>query len=271
MNIHFTDIKLFEALKKATLVKVKVGSQLYGLNDEESDIDFLYIYATSKAELNSFIQTNHQLQYKEAGIDHNFVSVHQFIRNSLNGDSTINYEVIQSDALIGTCLEFLTLNKFMFNTYTIMKSFLGLCNRDIRHFGKADTDRKKKKQLMHIIRGYTFAYHILQYGENEMFTFKEICETLQMINERLNMDICNKIVKDYGQKMADCRLIMNDRLDRKVLGLPKYMTVVDIGYIDSKLNILMYTAEFQDKQYMLHNFDMQYFWNAAENWVSYEN
>ena len=33
MNIHFTDIELFEKLKKTTLTKVKVGSHMYGTNN----------------------------------------------------------------------------------------------------------------------------------------------------------------------------------------------------------------------------------------------
>lgn len=32
MNIHFTDKELFEKLKLATIVKVKVGSHMYGTN-----------------------------------------------------------------------------------------------------------------------------------------------------------------------------------------------------------------------------------------------
>src|ERR1700749_424554 len=102
MNIHFKDKELFENLKHATLAKVRIGSHLYGTNDSESDEDFLHIYATSEKELQSFIWTNHQLQYKTDGNDHNFISLHAFIRNCVNGDSTINFEVIHSTELIGT-------------------------------------------------------------------------------------------------------------------------------------------------------------------------
>ena len=81
MNIHFKNKELFEKLKSATIAKVIVGSHMYGTNTESSDIDYLYIYATSENELNSFIKVHHQLQYKEDGIDHNFVSLHNFLNN----------------------------------------------------------------------------------------------------------------------------------------------------------------------------------------------
>lgn len=80
MNIHFDNKELFEKLKSATIAKVVIGSKMYGTYDaSKSDIDYLYIYATSENELNSFIKTHHQLQYKEDGIDYNFVSLHTFL------------------------------------------------------------------------------------------------------------------------------------------------------------------------------------------------
>lgn len=48
MNIHFTDKELLNKLKSATIAKVVIGSNMYGTNTEKSDVDYLYIYATSK-------------------------------------------------------------------------------------------------------------------------------------------------------------------------------------------------------------------------------
>jgi len=63
MNIHFNDKELFEKLKSATIAKIVVGSNMYGTQNSSSDIDYLYIYATSENELNSFVKVHHQLQY----------------------------------------------------------------------------------------------------------------------------------------------------------------------------------------------------------------
>ena len=84
-----------ESLKKATLVEIEVGSKMYGLSHDDSDKDLLCIYATSETEKNSFCLTHHQIQYKDEinRIDYIFVNIHNFLRNSLNGDSTINFEV----------------------------------------------------------------------------------------------------------------------------------------------------------------------------------
>ena len=97
MNIHFEDKDLFEQLKRESLVKVKVGSHLYGMETDESDVDYLYIYLKPENMKDSFIWEHHQLQYKEDGVDHNFVDLHTFIRNILTGDSTINFEVLHSN------------------------------------------------------------------------------------------------------------------------------------------------------------------------------
>ena len=54
MNIHIKDERMFEALKNASLAKCEFGSSLYQTNDDLSDKDLHYIYATSNTELNSF-------------------------------------------------------------------------------------------------------------------------------------------------------------------------------------------------------------------------
>ena len=65
MNIHFEDKILFEKLKSATIVRCLVGSRCYGTHTLDSDHDYLYIYATSENELNSFITTHHQFIKKK--------------------------------------------------------------------------------------------------------------------------------------------------------------------------------------------------------------
>lgn len=268
MNIHFKDKELFENLKLATIAKVKVGSHLYGTNDifGKSDEDYLYIYATSDNELKSFIWTNHQLQYKEEGIDHNFVSIHSFIRNCLNGDSTINFEVIQSDELLGTRLDFLTENKKAFHTYTIIRSYLGLCNRDVKHYYKASTDLLKKKRLGHIVRGWLYAFDLLH---NE-FDFNSLNEELKI---RLkNLDVSNNDnLKNYKELIPNLRTELNQKLDSNTLGLSKLIRVDDAKIINDKLLELVNSDSYRYRQSYIEDFDMNYFINAFENWVEYDN
>lgn len=266
MNIHFTDKDLFEKLKLATLVKVRVGSHLYGTNNENSDEDFLYIYATSENELNSFIWTNHQLQYKEEGIDHNFVSAHTFIRNILNGDSTINFEVVHSDELKNSCLEFLHILKESFNTYTIIRSYNGFARRDCKHFTKATNDYEKRKRLGHIIRGYVYADMLM----NKTFDFKKANETfVDLLNKHtLDMNSVNK----YISLIELQRKQLNEKFDNKTLSLAKNLSVNSGKQLEYIFKLVRKSEifEWDKKQYYLKDFDMSIFINAFENWVNYE-
>lgn len=266
MNIHFTDTELFKNLKKATLAKVKVGSHMYGTNNENSDTDYLYIYATSKNELASAIQTHHQLQFiDENGDDHNFVSLHTFIRNILNGDSTINFEVIQSGVLKNTKLEFLCNFDNDFITYTIIRSYLGLARRDVKHYFKANTDYLKKKRLGHIIRGYLYARDMIQ----NQWNFNAANIELKSILD--NLDVSNnKRLKDFDAGISFLRDELNEKLNNKTLGLSQHMNVDAAIKMTNKITMFTnYDTDFLNHQHKLRNFDMSYFVNAFENWVEY--
>lgn len=272
MNIHFTDKILFEKLKKATLVKCIVGSRLYGIHNDDitkgplSDTDFLYIYATSENELTSAIQTHHQLQFiDEDGNDHNFVSLHTFVRNILNGDSTINFEVVQSGALFNTNLEWLHDLRSHFITYTIIRSYLGLCNRDIKFYYKEKIEYNKKKKIQHIIRGYLYAESLL----NKTFDFKKSNNLLLEIN----IDISNNnLIKEYTQNVSNLRFILNEKFNNKTLGLAQHMNVDGAKELTYCMNYFCRSNDdthFNEKQKHLNEFDMSYFVNAFENWVEY--
>lgn len=263
MNIHFTDKELFERLKAATLAKVIVGSHLYGTNTLESDLDWLHIYATSENELKSFVWTNHQLQYKEDGVDHNFVSLHSFVRNIINGDSTINFEVVHSDALENTILELLMHMKDIFNTYTMIRSYLGFCRRDTKHYSKCNSDYDKHKKIEHIMRGYLIAEKLI----NNDFNFKCLCEMLR--TEMSKVKISLETVKQMTEKIDKLRLKLNDMHDNKTLKLAKIMNVKNGINLEMSLKLLQVKDEYIEKQKILKDFDMTIFINAFENWVEY--
>jgi len=271
MNIHFTDKNLFEKLKKATLAKVVVGSRMYGIHNDDinkgplSDTDFLYIYATSENELLSAIQTHHQLQFiDEEGNDHNFVSLHTFVRNILNGDSTINFEVVQSNVLFGTQLDWITNYKDAFITYTVIRSYLGLCRRDIKHYHKANTEYLKRKRLGHIIRGYIYARDMIHDQWN--FTLANL-ELKSIID---NLDVSNnKTLKEYDAAISTLRDELNEKLNDKTLKYAQHMDFVDSVEFTSSLLNFCTSNFFKKKQSHIKNFDISAYLNAFENWVEY--
>lgn len=268
MNIHFKDKTLFNKLKSATIVKVVVGSHLYGTNvvsDEyTSDTDFLYIYATSDSELKSFVQVNHQLQYKEDGIDHNFVSLHSFIRNSLNGDSTINFEVIQSGILLNTPLSWLGEKNDFFKTYTIIRSYLGLSRRDIKHFGKYTEEYEKRKKFGHIIRGYLYSKALIEHNFNFKLLNIELKELMNTIDYN-----SGKELKMFSGYITDLRELLTNKFNGGSLNLPQNIDVNNGILLDKLLNNYCNSVDFKYKQTFLKEFDMYYYINSYENWVSY--
>ncbi|RLC45136.1 MAG: hypothetical protein DRH57_08595, partial [Candidatus Cloacimonadota bacterium] len=82
MNIHFTDNKLYTDLCSQSVAAIKVGSHMYGLNNINSDVDWLTIYIQPAANRSSFMWEHHQLQYKKEKVDYNFSDLQTFVRNT---------------------------------------------------------------------------------------------------------------------------------------------------------------------------------------------
>lgn len=270
MNIHFKDENLFKKLKHASLVKVEVGSKMYGTSDEESDTDYLYIYCTSNSELNSFNRSHHQLQFKNDEGDHNFVSLHTFLSNAINGDSTINYEVIQSGCLHGSNLEFLYSMRNSFNNYSIVRSYLGLARRDSRHYFKDKTHRGQIKKLGHIWRGYIFAKSIME--GNFLVTHGDFISEISELKkiEETNYSLKKDYLEKYTNLISDLRNNLNEKMQDKTLLLSRLMDIDSQKMLDKNIHELMKDASWEAKSSLISDLDMTYFYDAYENWVNYE-
>lgn len=263
MNIHIEDKDLVNRLMDATLLRVTVGSHMYGTNNINSDIDYLYIYATSENELLSVINTHHQLQYKEDDIDYLFVSLHTFIENILNGDSTINFEVVNSNQLIDTELEWLFNIKDYFTTYTIIRSYLGFARRDIKHFHREKNNYDKAKRLRHIIRGYLYARSMLSYE----WDFDECNEVLKTIEIDTTT---NKQLREYESLISDIRNELTEKFNGGELEYAQKIEVKNGVDLSKKLLEFCRGDFYKEKQSKLIDFDLYEYINSYENWVSYD-
>jgi len=269
MNIHITEKSEFERLKLASLVSCQFGSILYQTNDEFSDVDLHYVYTTSVVELNSYLKSHHHLQFKEDGVDHIFVNLHTLLNNVIKADSTVLFEIIQSDLLKGTHLDFLFQMKSAFISYAIVRSYIGLANRDCKFFHKKETHREQIKALGHIYRGYYFAKSLME-GNYSLINnnFLEIFNEIKQIGET---DFTNK--KKFlseGQKLVtDIRLNLTEKFNNKKLGMPKYISVDNQILLDKNINNLMNSDTWKTKQNFLTNFNLTSFYDAFENEISY--
>lgn len=247
MNIHFTDKKIFKDLKSSSLVNIDIGSSMYGTTDNSSDVDRLYIYIPSKEDDLSFTSTHHQFQYKEDGVDHLFINIHDFISNALNGDSTINFESINYEALKDSEVSFLYDMRFSFHNYKIVRSYLGLCRRDIKYLNKGGTsERDKNKKLGHILRGYKFAKAIID-GDFSPTIDGYLLEKITKIKS-FNYEQRFRLTGVLQEKISIFRDRLNAMLDDNTLGLPSYMKEEDQDKLDTYLHELSKTDSWKEKK-----------------------
>ena len=272
MNIHFKDKNYFEILKSAALLKIEVGSSMYSLNDEYSDVDYLYILPNSEFDEYSLINSHHQLQFKEDNIDHNFTNIRNFLNNSLKGESSINFECINSDKLKGTCLEFLYNNKSCFNNYNIIRGYLGFARRDFKFYFRESTERDRKKKLIHIWRGYFFAKSLL----NNDFSLinKELLEKASEIRSiKFDMNRTKELDNSARSAMlliSGLRDELNNLLNSK--SITKIMNVSNQTSLNCCLKDLYNSDEYKYKKSLIIETDdiKAEIFNVNENWVSYE-
>jgi len=249
------DKELFDNLMKATFVKVEVGSRMYGLEHENSDTDLLCIYNTSKRELNMFDRSHHQIQFKVDDIDYLFINIHSFLSNAVSGDSTINFEVINSIKLLGTELDFLYKYRKYFYNYKIIRSYLGLARRDLKRIDiDGKTEFGKNKKIAHAYRGLNTAQKIIHnifrntddnifLNNSEIEEIKENIWTLENWKDR--KEISEELMK------------MIDELS--------YMGVNEQRVINSALELLFENSE----TIQMKDFDMTDFYDANEYDIKY--
>jgi predicted nucleotidyltransferase len=279
MNIHFTDEILYTDLCSQSVGSIKVGSHMYGLNNENSDTDWLTIYIQPIKNRNSFMWEHHQLQFKKDKIDYNFSDLQTFIRNTLTGDSTINFEVLWSDDLKNTEFAWLSEYKEYFINYNIIKSYLGLAKRDLKYW-KKDTHNGKKhtiethKKLSHFVRGVIcakmlingyFKLDLKNHKTFEQWDYSDY-ELLYRIKHGA-MDYSFKGLVDIVEKqMHFLRVENNVNLENK--NIPLYMNSNMLRIIDNKVNDFI---EDFDKQsdIIKTNYDTMYY-KTLENGVQYE-
>lgn len=224
MNIHFDDISLKNKLIQSTIIKVEVGSSIYGLKDENSDTDYLCIYRESADNLKSFMYEHHQLQYKDYNVDWIFTNVQTFIRNILTGDSTINLEVLFSRSLIGTELEFLWMFRHNFINYNIIKSYLGLAKRDLKMY--LSNKDKTPKKLSHFYRSVIFAEQLIG-GELNLTEHHQFLYDTKFNNKN------EEFLIEFKAKMEYLRILNNENLEQNKI--PRIMDIKTLEIIDREI------------------------------------
>lgn len=299
MNIHFSDKQLFNNLSEAALCRLTIGSKLYGLEHKESDTDYLYILPKTVLETNSFLNSYHQLQYKDeiTHTDHNFTNIHNFITNCISGDSTVNFECLHSLELQNSELGFLAKCHLYFYNYNIIRSYLGLCDRDIKHYGKQKTMKDKASAIIHVYRGFSFAKSIFENSfqllDNQLI---ELAKNVRRIYQSADNQNCNQNHKQISipnnatyhnlqtpkyyehqldimqQEIKDFRQnILNKALENKQINktmLPEFQSILD-SHLHKFIEGNFYQQQRNKITLQNQKILMGLFYHANENWVNY--
>lgn len=274
MNIHFDNRELYCDLIASTVSSVTVGSHMYGLNNENSDVDYLHIYVEPTLNEMSFMWEHHQLQFKQSGIDHNFTTLQSFIRNALTGDATINFETLFSDELRDSKLKWLWKHRESFINYNVIKSYLGMAKRDLKFYRKETGGLRKhtpetNKKLSHFVRGVTFAKMLLKgkfvVDMKDTHSFKEFVSDIELLKgiksgiHGMHADI----VEYFEREMDELRDELNKRLDNQKI--VKFMEPSIMKQIDYEL--MMFTKNQHTDVDKLDYGDI--FYETLENGIVY--
>jgi len=284
MNIHIKDEKLFNDLWSSTIFSMKMGSVLYGLNDKDSDTDFICITAPAKNQTNSFIKSIHQIQYKDElnNVDYVFTDIYSFFWNLLNGDSTINFEVLHSEDFkssdFGKLFSEITPE---LRTYSIIIAYLGFAKRDIKYFHKEKTLRDKFKKILHIERGYRFANEIFRNyngfnlkNEYVLASKKQYSMLMDLdkirsenkIEEFSDEELFNDFLDLYSGEIEILRKnFINKALENKEL--TRFLNIESQKKLDKILLDFSKTTYFKEKQ--LEYIDLEPYYLVNENELKY--
>jgi predicted nucleotidyltransferase len=210
MNLHINKKEFDFLIGLEGNCKFTVGSKLYGLNDEESDTDFLVITPPFVNKIYSPFNNHHQFQYKdlENNIDYNFIDIVTFLHNLVNGDSTINFELLYSEEFEASKLGWLTYHRESFHTYNVIKSYLGLVDRDIRHFHKR-TGRDRASGYLHIMRGSIFADLLIRKDYDFSLNRKELIALKATLKEESEIQWCKDNLPRIRQNCKELREELN--------------------------------------------------------------
>lgn len=178
------DERLRNELEVSVFATGLMGSHCHGLNDEQSDTDYIKLfYDPNYAD--TIHWDSYGFQYKTATSDENYQEIRSYIRNLIIGDSPADYEALMygfvSDSDDWKVIEsWLKLN---IKSYSLMKSYLGYIKKDIKDARKIITSTSKCRALFnkmsHISRGISTVINLIHdrpyaFGTNtDSFEFKE--------------------------------------------------------------------------------------------------
>lgn len=260
MNIHIEDDTLKQELFNSELLRIPFGSHVYGLNNENSDEDFICIYAESYIERNSFLWEHHNFQIKENNTDFIFTSLNNFIRNLMNGDMPGNLESIWLPEMEQSLLSYLYDIREEFISYANIRSFLGYAKRDLKHSLRDDS------RLCHAYRSVISAKKLLSGTFNPYCnTWKEYDILKDMKEGKLSLSEKRQYCGNMEQVVHDLRVSINESLESGRMN--RFMDINEMAKLDEWLLDITASSWYTDKANVVSGNNHKY--QALENGIKY--
>lgn len=184
MNLHISDEHLsiiLDSEHKAFMF----GSRVYGTNVAGSDVDYMLVLPTPQQRTFSLSRTIHNLQGKLDGVDYVINDTMMFFHNMINGDSTINFEILVN--MSESDFDGITRYKKDFITYNLIKCYLGMVKRDL----KSNSEKKFK----HAVRGLQVVESLLagnpsiDFDHDKVMTHNEAKELCALYRNNANLKL----------------------------------------------------------------------------------
>ena len=189
MNIKITEEQRHELWERRGKSQI-FGSNLYGTQTENSDVDILYFYR----DFPNFggVPNNHCFQFKRDNVDEIWVGFDQYDYLLQKGDNTIFPELIlfsdnySDEHKLERC-----------RTYSIIKSFVGFSKRDLYVGNKWNNS----KRICHAIRCLYIAQKLL---DNKLPIVSEfILLQAKIIGNQERVDQLNLDYEDIRKQMNE--------------------------------------------------------------------
>ncbi|ASV44469.1 hypothetical protein PBI_SCTP2_454 [Salicola phage SCTP-2] len=239
MNIQTESTKIFNQLEDNKIEQFEIGSYLFGLDNANSDKDYLVLYNIFKNELNSFLTCSFNYQYKRSlediDEDRNYVNIRNFVRNLLNGEQTYFFELIHdSEQMIGSSIEYLYNIRKEFYNYSTIKAYIGLAKRDLKF------SQKDNKRLLHAYRGIITAEHLIQGGEySNNFSDNHYQIMLDIKDDMYDKKSIKDMIEDLKIRQDILRKQVNQKLDKGELYRfmsDRHLKELDDDFISNHIN-----------------------------------
>jgi predicted nucleotidyltransferase len=233
-------------IKSDIIVKTIFGSQLYGTNTKDSDLDYKSIFLPSKEEIflnkipksvNKSIKQSHSIKNIKGDIDIELYSLHYFIKLACDGQ-TVALDMLHTpdNMVLETSEIWKNIVKERYRFYTKnLKAFIGYAKRQASKYSIKGERLIESKKLLDILNNYkknnhgdiklSVLWNLLPEGEylkkskNEYTDLNEyeVCGRKVQETASVNyaLEVFNKYYENYGKraKLAE----KNEGIDWKAI------------------------------------------------------